>query len=265
MKTNVGVVAMGAMIALLVLSGGTASAGDARIGDLYSLDTCAVSGKALDAKGSPTVNLIDGREVRTCCSGCAKKLKGDGAAAILEKLDAKLIADQKALYPLETCVVSGKALEKDSLVAFVAGNRLVKTCCSKCAAKVAKAPAKFIAKLDEAAIKAQDKNYPLDTCVVAGGKLGKMGEPYSLVVAGRLIKLCCDGCASKIQKNPASYLSKIDMALGHAAGKVKVSAEGSGAKTASSSLANQACAGCAVAKDGVCEKCAAAKLAKNAK
>lgn len=55
--------------------------------------------------------------------------------------------------------------------------------------------------------------YPLDTCVVAGGKLGSMGKPTSLVHKGREVKFCCAGCEPKFKKDPDKYLEKIDAAV----------------------------------------------------
>jgi hypothetical protein len=61
------------------------------------------------------------------------------------------------------------------------------------------------------------KAYPLDVCVVAGGKLGSMGVPpqYAYRVPGqpdRLVVFCCSGCEDDFMKEPANYLSKIDVA-----------------------------------------------------
>ncbi len=55
--------------------------------------------------------------------------------------------------------------------------------------------------------------YPLDTCVVAGGKLGSMGKPTSLVHEGREVKFCCAACEPKFKEDPDKYLKKIDTAV----------------------------------------------------
>ena len=55
--------------------------------------------------------------------------------------------------------------------------------------------------------------YPLTVCVVSGEKLGGMGEPYTVTVEGRTVKLCCDGCEEDLLKEPAKYLAKLDAAL----------------------------------------------------
>ncbi len=52
--------------------------------------------------------------------------------------------------------------------------------------------------------------YPLDVCAVSGGKLGGMGDPIYLTVAGRDVALCCMGCEGKIKESPEKYFSTVD-------------------------------------------------------
>jgi len=54
--------------------------------------------------------------------------------------------------------------------------------------------------------------YPMDTCVVAGGELGSMGEPVTLMHEGREVKFCCAGCDQEFLSDPDQYLAKIDAA-----------------------------------------------------
>lgn len=54
-----------------------------------------------------------------------------------------------------------------------------------------------------------DSNYPLDTCVVSGEKLGSMGEPFVITHEGTEVRFCCDGCLPKFKKDPATYLAKL--------------------------------------------------------
>lgn len=57
------------------------------------------------------------------------------------------------------------------------------------------------------------KPYLLKTCVVSGDKLGGgMGDPYVFNYQGRQIKLCCKGCLTDFNKEPAKYLKKIELA-----------------------------------------------------
>ncbi|UYV11900.1 MAG: hypothetical protein NCW75_11395 [Phycisphaera sp.] len=180
----------------------------------YALDTCPVSGGKLGSMGDPIVKTYDGREVRFCCAGCIGKFEAD-KAGYWQKIDEQMIAAQMPYYPTEVCLVSGEPLVEDGediANNVIYGNRLVRLCCKMCEKEFKADPTKYIAKLDEAAADAQRKDYAMDTCAVAGGKLGSMGEPVEMVVAGRLIRLCCGGCKPKIEADPAKYVMMIDKA-----------------------------------------------------
>lgn len=182
-----------------------------RVGDPYPFDVCPVSGKKLGTMGDPIVAVYDGREVRYCCAGCPKKFEQDKAAS-LAKLDAKVVEDQRALYPLKTSIVGGKELG-DKPVDFVYGNRLVRVVDDAEKAAFVKDAASFLAALDKAVVAQQGKNYVLKTCPVSGDKFGgDMGEAKDVVVAGRLIRLCCDDCRKEIEKSPAKFIAKVDEA-----------------------------------------------------
>jgi hypothetical protein len=45
-------------------------------------------------------------------------------------------------------------------------------------------------------------------CPVTGQPLGSMGAPVRVVVAGRVVFVCCEGCTDALKKNPAKYLGK---------------------------------------------------------
>lgn len=44
-------------------------------------------------------------------------------------------------------------------------------------------------------------------CPVTSGKLGSMGKPILVDVAGRRVFVCCEGCVANLKKNPAKYLA----------------------------------------------------------
>jgi YHS domain-containing protein len=62
----------------------------------------------------------------------------------------------------------------------------------------------------EAPKETKTKDYPLQTCVVSGEKLGEMGDPYVFEHEGKQVKLCCKSCLKTFNKEPAKYLKKID-------------------------------------------------------
>lgn len=48
------------------------------------------------------------------------------------------------------------------------------------------------------------------TCPVTGEKLGSMGPPIPVTVAGKSIQVCCDSCVAAVKKNPNKYLKIVD-------------------------------------------------------
>src|SRR5262245_811585 len=174
-------------------------------GDPYSLGTCPISGKDLGSMGDPVVKLYDGREVRFCCDKCPPSFEKDQAKS-MAKLDEAMIKDQTPHYPLDTCLIDGKKLEAGKTVDFVHGNRLVRVCSDGDKAAFLKDPAANLSKLDKAVIAAQTKGYKLKACPVSKDELGSMGDNYDLVVANRLVRLCCEDCVPKVKKNPAKFI-----------------------------------------------------------
>lgn len=183
-----------------------------RVGDPYPLETCPVTGMKLGSMGKPVVKIYDGREIRFCCGGCPEKFEAD-RAGYEKQIDRKIADQQRPYYPMSTCLASGEELPEDAaVIERVYGNRLVRLCCEMCADTVEKDPERHLKELDKAAVKLQRESYPLQTCVVAGGELGSMGEPVDLVLAGRLVRLCCAGCKEQLEAEPGKYLAKVDEA-----------------------------------------------------
>lgn len=184
-----------------------------RKGDVYPLENCPVSGKKLGSMGEPVIYRHEGRELRLCCRGCLPRLE-ENMEQYLKQVDAKIRKTQKPYYPLENCPVSGQKLgSMGDPVDHVVGNRLVRLCCSGCVPKLEKEVEKYLKQLDKAVVKQQKPQYPLETCVVSGAKLGSMGEPVDYVVASRLVRFCCKGCLPKFASDPSAYLEKIRQPL----------------------------------------------------
>lgn len=183
-----------------------------RAGDPYPLATCPVTGRPVaDAK---TV-LPDGREVRFCCPACIETFN-NSSKTYLDKLDGAIIEDQLKVYPRKaTCVVMDDEELSDPLgpdaadsKPLVVGNRLFRICCKKCIAKIKGNPAKYLAALDAQVIADQKPSYPLTTCIVSDEPLDE--KAVDVVVANRLMRVCCSKCTDKILANPAAYIKKID-------------------------------------------------------
>ena len=88
---------------------------------------------------------------RTCCGGCAKKLKKEPGKYVAD-LDAAVIKMQVKDYPLENCLVREKSKlgSMGDPVQRVVGNRLVQFCCKGCESVFDKDSAGYVAKLDVA-------------------------------------------------------------------------------------------------------------------
>jgi YHS domain-containing protein len=131
-------------------------------------------------------------------------------AAPLSAVAADAKAAKPKPYPLDTCVVSGEKLGGDmgDPYVFAYEGREIKLCCKSCKKDFDKEPAKFVAKVDDAAKKV--KPYKLTTCVVSGDKLGD--DPYVFVSKGQEIKLCCKDCLKEFNKDSAKYLKQLETA-----------------------------------------------------
>ncbi|MEE2681809.1 MAG: hypothetical protein VX641_05495 [Planctomycetota bacterium] len=156
----------------------------------------------------------EGREVRFCCGGCKTAFEADPAAGN-RKLDDMIIADQLPLYPAGNCIVmedevmtdpTGPDAMKDQHL--VLGNRLYRLCCKSCVRRVKRTPDKYQKVLDDRIIAAQSKNYPLTVCVISGRPYGE--KPFEVVVANRLVRTCCGGCAERVRGNPAEAIKKLE-------------------------------------------------------
>lgn len=187
-------------------------------GDPYTLDVCSVSGEKLGTMGDPFLLNHEGRDIRFCCAGCKPRFEND-PSEFLSKIDALMISAQKGHYPLDTDIVSGDALG-DAPIDIVHNNRLVRFSSQMSAQKFYRSSEKYLAKLDEAVIAAQQDTYPLDTCIISGEKLTVMGEPIQLVAANQLVQFCCAGCVAQFWKNPVASLQKLHggPGAGHATG-----------------------------------------------
>jgi YHS domain-containing protein len=106
-------------------------------------------------------------------------------------------------------VAGGELGSMGDPIDYVYGNRLVRFCCASCIKKFEAEPGKYMAMIDKAYADAQRAAYALNTCVVAGGELGSMGEPVELVAGTQLVRFCCKACVPAFKKEPQKYLAKV--------------------------------------------------------
>ncbi|MCC7169799.1 MAG: hypothetical protein IT459_05070, partial [Planctomycetes bacterium] len=117
----------------------------ARVGDVYLLDIDAVDAKPLGPIGAQIVRLHEGREFRFSSKTNADAFEV-APAKYIAAVDAKMVAQQRGDYPLETCLVSGEKLggEMGDPIDYIYGNRLVRFCCKGCIGKFGKDSKKFL-------------------------------------------------------------------------------------------------------------------------
>ena len=182
-----------------------------RVGDPYPLSTCPTTGKKLGAMGDAVTKIYDGREVRFCCPACPPKFEKEQAAN-LAKIDEKIVKDQATLYPLKTSVVTGKDLPAKPYE-FVYGNRLIRLGAESEKADFIKDAVKHVGALDKAVVEQQGKDYVLKSCPVSKEAFGgDMGEAVDVVIANRLIRLCCKSCKKDVEADPAKFIAMVDEA-----------------------------------------------------
>lgn len=117
---------------------------------LYPVETCVVSGQPLGGMGEPFSFLHGNRLVKLCCKGCLGAFEDDPGAHVAV-LDAAVVENQAAEYPLDTCAVTGMRLggmgDADD---YVVAGRLVRLCCAGCRPAVADAPVVVLRAVAEA-------------------------------------------------------------------------------------------------------------------
>lgn len=176
---------------------------DPGIGDPYPLVNCILSGEPLD-EGLETIDY-QGREIRVCCADCASRFANEADIRI-DEINAVLIEQQKPWYPLDKCIVTGKALGKET-IDYIFRNRLFRLSSLEAVAKLEKAPAQYFGELDLAVVEKQSKDYPLKTCVVSGKALDDGAIDH--VVANMLVRLAGYDQLAAFNENPGKYLEKI--------------------------------------------------------
>jgi hypothetical protein len=114
----------------------------------YTLTTCIVTGKPLD--GSSVEFVLFNRLFRVGDRDAEARVRADPARSF-EKLDDAVREKQAPGYLIHKCPVQGTDLTKKSPNAFhdvVIANRLIRTCCTDCAATVRSLPSHYVPLID---------------------------------------------------------------------------------------------------------------------
>jgi Cu(I)/Ag(I) efflux system membrane fusion protein len=134
---------------------------------------CPITGARLGSMGKPYKMDVQGQPLFLCCKGCVAQVNADPAAAL------------KKLAP------SGE----DTTDAPTSDSGFT---------------AEEIASLEELPPADRELARQQKTCPVTGMNLGSMGRPYKLVVEGRTLFLCCQGCEEEVKADPAAAFRKLE-------------------------------------------------------
>ena len=160
---------------------------------------CPVTLFALGSMGTPPKVDINGQSVFLCCEGCREALleepekhlaklsesaAADGAQADMPQLDLPPIGEMELVSPSSVEPQAGEEQADQS------ERSEVNIALSKLA--------------PQDRLLAEEQR----VCPVTGMALGSMGAPIKVIVRGRAVFLCCEGCRKSLLAEPTKYLAK---------------------------------------------------------
>jgi hypothetical protein len=185
-------------------------AADTASGYAYYRAECPVCDGRLGYRGEALEYTHEGRNLRLCSQECRARFEADPAGN-LARIDAILSDDQRPRYPLAVSIVSGRALGAKP-IEFIWRNRLVRLAREEERRGFLASPDRFMTRLDEAVIEAQRPTYGMPTRCPVQGDILSSDTPIDLVIANRMIRVCCPRCAAVVRRRPQQYLTLVDRA-----------------------------------------------------
>ncbi len=187
---------------------------------------CPVSGQPLGSMGKPIAMSIRGQTIYVCCEGCIAKVNANPEKYLPPqplRLTAApaTAADAGAIKRQELCPVMDEPLGEMGVPLRVTGlGQDVFLCCKGCLKLLEKEPEKYLKKLRALPQPAKPKVTKATEadarfvaaqriCPVMDEPLNAMGGPFKTVVNGKIIFICCPGCATKLHASPDAYLQKL--------------------------------------------------------
>ena len=182
---------------------------------------------------------FNGQEVAFCCARCIRKWNALDDAGRTAKLAALApsrpeprqlpatnrpkppVAPENALVrmnqldPLGICPKSGgDAAAMGKATRRVINGIDVTFCCPPCIEPYEENHDEYRAQVSARIIEQQKPYYPTDRCLISGRPLGD--DAIDHVQGNRLFRLCCNGCAEKVDADPALYGERLDFAIAEA-------------------------------------------------
>lgn len=185
------------------------AAAQAWAGDAYYLPSCPACGGMLGAKGETLDTTWRGRDLRFCGGPCRDRFMAD-PGQMLDALDRVIADDQRPWYPPGGSVVSGRALSPG--IDVVVGNRLFRLADESERQRLLADTGSYVGVLDAAVIRDQAPRYGMpDKCPVQGDILAS-DTPIDIVIANRMIRVCCQRCVRVVRSRPSQYLAMVEYA-----------------------------------------------------
>lgn len=182
-------------------------------GDAFYLSKCVICNSLLGSKGDTFDLQEQRRTVRLCSAACVATFRNDPAES-WRRLDRALIADQAPHYPLDASIVSNAPLTPDA-IDVICGNRLFRVNTPAERNALLNDPQPYFVALDRAVIDAQRPSYGMPRKCPVQGDILDSDTPIDLVVANRMIRVCCADCARTVRAHPSQYLALVDYANRH--------------------------------------------------
>ncbi|HRJ48959.1 MAG: hypothetical protein KF787_03485 [Phycisphaeraceae bacterium] len=178
--------------------------------DRYYLGVCAWCGGRLGIWGEAPEQIIQGRQLRYCREECQRDF-GRDIVESTRRIDAIMIADQAPYYPVEVSLLTGRSLGSQP-IDFVWGNRLFRAASTEEQSEILADPARFIRILDRHVVAAQTPTYGMPRKCPVQGDILPSDAVIDIVVANRMIRVCCGRCVLAVKARPYQYLGMVEYA-----------------------------------------------------
>lgn len=194
----------------VVAGGGRPRAPAHGVIDQYYLSTCAVCEGMLGAKGEAAEVVHADRHLRFCTQACADRFSADPVVT-LSAIDRRLIEDQRPWYPVSKSLFDGRALGEHP-IEFILGNRLFRAVDERDKIAILADPIGAVRTLDRAVIEAQRPAYGMPNKCPVQGDILENESRIDIVVANRMVRVCCERCVRVVKARPYQFLSMVEYA-----------------------------------------------------
>ncbi len=148
---------------------------------------CPVMDSGLSDHGQPIKMMVGDQPLFVCCEGCIEDVR-EKPRHFLQKAAAAMQANRQSLAAQATTARQAPAVQQATAVRQSARPQV---------------GVFWAMQTDDAAIRVQGK------CPVMDEPLGAHGRPLKVVIDGRPIFVCCEGCIDKVVRDREFYFHKV--------------------------------------------------------